>query len=286
MPLVSVIIPTFNRAECLPFAIESVLSQSFTETEILVSDDGSTDNTAQVVAAINDPRVRFLPHEENTGAAAARNRGIQQSNAPFIALLDSDDVWLEGKLEAQHRFLNDHPSLGACTTDYEIQRLSSGKITTRQPIPAKDDWAWDLLFYCRLASGSSLLARKEVFGEFGLYDENLNRFEDWDWLLRLAFAGTLGNAGFVGSRIARTGHHSWDGLAEHHAKLQKRWRKQIESNYGAAGLRRFAAGANLQQAVSGLSEGNKIATVKYLGKAFTQQPGGVLHFCLARLSSF
>ena len=102
--MVSVIIPTYNRAHVLPRAIESVLKQTYTELELIVVDDASTDDTAAVMTAITDPRVRYV-RKEHGGAAAARNRGIAEAKGEFIAFQDSDDVWHSDKLEKQLAYL-------------------------------------------------------------------------------------------------------------------------------------------------------------------------------------
>lgn len=100
--MVSVVIPTYNRAHVLNRAIRSVLGQTYQHFEIIVVDDGSTDNTEQVVKAIADDRVRYIRHETNKGtAAAARNTGIRQACGEFIGFVDSDDEWLPGKLQKQ-----------------------------------------------------------------------------------------------------------------------------------------------------------------------------------------
>ena len=99
--LVSVILPTYNRARTLRRAIDSILNQSYRDLEVLVVDDGSTDDTAEVMAAITDPRVRYLPLETNRGASRARNAGLKAAAGAFIAFQDSDDEWLAGKLERQ-----------------------------------------------------------------------------------------------------------------------------------------------------------------------------------------
>ena len=100
-PAVSVIIPTFNRAYCLRRSIDSVLAQTFTDFELIVVDDGSTDNTSALLETIGDPRLRVLRHPTNKGVAGAINTGIRNAKAAIIALQDSDDEWVETKLEYQ-----------------------------------------------------------------------------------------------------------------------------------------------------------------------------------------
>jgi glycosyltransferase involved in cell wall biosynthesis len=100
-PLVSVVLPTFNRAQTLPRAIRSILAQDYENLEVLVVDDGSTDDTADVMAQFDDPRVRYLPQAANRGASRARNAGLRECRGEYIAFQDSDDEWLAGKLRRQ-----------------------------------------------------------------------------------------------------------------------------------------------------------------------------------------
>ena len=109
-PRVSVVIPTYNRAGCLPRAIDSVLAQTFDDYEIIVIDDGSSDNTSEVLAAYGD-RVCVVK-QVNQGVSAARNHGIRVARGEFVAFLDSDDEWLPRKLEAQVQYLNSHSDVG------------------------------------------------------------------------------------------------------------------------------------------------------------------------------
>lgn len=101
MPLVSVVIPTYNRAEFLPRAVESVLRQTVDDFELIVVDDASTDDTEAVVERFDDPRVEYVRHGTNRGGSAARNTGIERSSGEYIAFLDSDDEWYPRKLERQ-----------------------------------------------------------------------------------------------------------------------------------------------------------------------------------------
>ena len=107
-PLVSVLVPTFNRAHLVPEAIRSVLSQDYAPFEVVVVDDGSTDDTATVINQEFGRRIRYI-RQENAGPGAARNTGIRASSGEYIAFQDSDDIWLPGKLRAQVDALNRHP---------------------------------------------------------------------------------------------------------------------------------------------------------------------------------
>lgn len=183
-PKVSVIIPVFNRADCVASSIKSVLSQSFADYEIIVVDDASTDDLAEVVSGLDEPlRIRLLRHSENQGVAAARNTGIAHALGSYVAFLDSDDRWLPRKLEHQLAFMNsERRTLLACCSSYlTFTRYSpDGELRIGPPVCSHED----LMLGCRVSPGSTLLAAKQLFEEIGGFDESLRRLEDWDWLLR------------------------------------------------------------------------------------------------------
>ena len=113
MPRVSVVIPTYNRAGYVSEAVKSVLNQTFHDFEVIVVDDGSTDNTPDVIDSFKDTRIRYL-YQENRGVSAAMNTGILASTAEYIAILDSDDVLVEEALQKSVAFLDEHPEVGYC----------------------------------------------------------------------------------------------------------------------------------------------------------------------------
>jgi glycosyltransferase involved in cell wall biosynthesis len=116
MTAISVIIPTYNRSKRLVRAISSVLHQTFTDTEVIVVDDGSDEKTADCLKPVKGC-IKYFRHPDNLGVSAARNRGIKASKYPFIAFLDSDDYWLPGKLSAQAAFFKRNPEAVACQTE-------------------------------------------------------------------------------------------------------------------------------------------------------------------------
>ena len=127
-PAVSIILPTFNRAALLPRAINSVLAQSFTDWELLIWDDGSTDNTGAVVQAYKDARIRYYS-AVNHGAALARNRALEKCSADLIAFLDSDDEWLPQKLDTQLKIMQHHPEVQLLFTDFD--NITEGRAKVR-----------------------------------------------------------------------------------------------------------------------------------------------------------
>lgn len=189
-PIVSVVIPTYNRASSIRAAVESALRQTVREIEVLVVDDGSTDNTASIASQVDDPRVKVILRERNGGAAAARNTGIVRACGDYVAFLDSDDVWLETKLARQIAVLGNAPlNTVVCCTGAEIHLLDHGGIMRHQYLESSVDWKARLVMGCDLSPGTTQMSRRDIFAKVGLLDESLRRFEDWDWLLRYAQMG-------------------------------------------------------------------------------------------------
>ena len=122
MEKVSIIIPTYNRADVLSLSVQSVLQQTYADFELLIVDDGSSDNTDIVVESWHDDRIRYLKLPENKGVAAARNEGIRQAKYDYIAFQDSDDCWMPDKLEKQMDFFMQNPEADLLYCPYECQK--------------------------------------------------------------------------------------------------------------------------------------------------------------------
>jgi glycosyltransferase involved in cell wall biosynthesis len=184
-PQVSVIIPTYNRAGILRRAVGSVFGQTFDNFELIIVNDGSTDNTLNLLAGIKDSRLRVIDHDTNRGAAAARNTGIGTARGTYVAFLDSDDEWLPDKLIKQVDLLDKAPpDIGACCARHFVTLDPQGE-SWRRMLPTDYDWRRRLLEYgCDLSPGSTLMARRDIFEKIGNFDLELPRYEDWDWLLR------------------------------------------------------------------------------------------------------
>jgi glycosyltransferase involved in cell wall biosynthesis len=184
MPKVSVIIPTYNRAEKVVRAISSVLNQTFTDFEVIIIDDGSDDGTDEAVARLKGP-IKYLVHSANLGVSAARNTGIKHSNAPFIAFLDSDDHWLPDKLNVQMNFFETNSHSVACQTE-EIWIRNGRRVNPKKiHLKPSGDIFEPSLKLC-LVSPSAVMLRRSVLDEVGLFDENLPACEDYDLWLRIA----------------------------------------------------------------------------------------------------
>jgi glycosyltransferase involved in cell wall biosynthesis len=183
-PLVSVVLATRNRALLLPRAANSVLRQSYPHLELIIVDDGSTDGTAGVVAALRDPRVRYLRHEESRGVSAARNAGIRAACGELIAFQDDDDEWLELKLEKQVAALaRDDVALSlcghlACYADRLVYVGGPRYFAFVQPGAGFGNLA--------LIATPGWLVRRDALFAAGLFDERIHTLEDWELALRLS----------------------------------------------------------------------------------------------------
>tara|TARA_R110000868_G_C10965998_1_gene769103 strand:+ start:399 stop:2435 length:2037 start_codon:yes stop_codon:yes gene_type:complete len=181
---VSVIIPAYNRSQCIRTAIDSVLNQDWKNIEVIVVDDASTDNTVDLINEINDHRVKLLQRDSNGGAAAARNDGIIASRGEYIALLDSDDKFLPGKIRTQVQALIQSKGRYRLSCTGLTLELTSENIIVEKFHPEPVDEFISLFMGCDLSPGSTLMAEKKLFDEIGYFDTSLRRFEDWDWLIK------------------------------------------------------------------------------------------------------
>ncbi len=184
MPEVSIIMPTYNRSQKVVRAVESVLDQSFRDFEIIVVDDGSTDDTCQSLAKFGSS-ITYIRCPLNRGVSAARNAGVRTASAPWIAFLDSDDYWLRDKLGVQMEFLRRNPEWVACQTE-EIWIRRGRRVNPRRKHkkPSGDIFKRSLAL-C-LVSPSSVVVSRELFDEIGLFDETLQAAEDYDLWLRIS----------------------------------------------------------------------------------------------------
>jgi glycosyltransferase involved in cell wall biosynthesis len=183
-PLVSVVIPTYNRDWTLKEAIDSVLDQDDGNLDLIVVDDGSTDDTPQLLSAYGD-RLRCL-RQANRGVSAARNAGIRIARGEFIALLDSDDTWLPGKLTAQVDYFRRHPQALICQTQ-EIWVRNGVRVNPGKRHRKEAGMIFERSLALCLVSPSAVMMRPSLLAEVGLFDESLPACEDYDLWLRIAW---------------------------------------------------------------------------------------------------
>ena len=186
---VSVLMPTLNRAHLLPRAITSVLGQSHDDWELIIVDDGSTDDTPDVVRSFDDRRLIYLPLADNVGVSAARNVGLGRASGDYVAFLDSDDEFDPGKLAAQvGRFAANPHGLERLGVVLGVtQWLTSPEIVTRaEDDAAWDGWAAELIWEYPKHTWSTMMVRREVLESVGGFDERLRASEFFDLSIRLA----------------------------------------------------------------------------------------------------
>lgn len=182
-PKVSVIITTFNRANYIRQAIESVFNQSYQDFEIIVIDDGSTDNTREILKKYNN-KIRYL-FQENRGLAYSRKLGASLSKGNYIAFLDSDDVWLPEKLKIQVDTLDKDPELAlVCSESYVIN--DSGEIVGHLKRTSRDKESYINLFERDFILTLTVIVRRQCYNDIGGFDETLLGVDDYDCWLRLA----------------------------------------------------------------------------------------------------
>ena len=185
MARVSIIVPTFNRGRILPRAIASVLNQTFRDYELIIVDDASTDDTGEIVRGYSDERIRYIRHERNQGAPAARNTGLRQAKGEYVAFLDSDNEWLPEKL---HRQLELFQTVGSA-----VGVVYANNKVVDETSNTETEWAFGLKgnLYKEFLQRPFMdfitpLVRRECFDKIGLMDERVPSYQEWDTFLRIS----------------------------------------------------------------------------------------------------
>ena len=193
MKKVSVIIPTYNRADKIERAIKSVLDQTFEDFDVIVVDDCSSDNTEAVVKTITDERVKYHRLDKNQGAAGARNSGVAISESEYIAFHDSDDEWLPDKLKKQFEYMQEHPQVGMVYGKMHIVQSDLEGDFPNDSIEGKleGEIYTDLLKRNTIGTPTMFLKRDE-FEKVGGFDTNLRCLEDWDFAIRFSKENKIG----------------------------------------------------------------------------------------------
>lgn len=186
VPIISVVIPAYNAERTVLETVESVQKQTFSDIEIIVIDDGSTDRTVEIIQRIRDERLKICSYK-NGGLPVARNRGISHANGEFISFIDADDLWTLDKLELQLAALQQHPEAGVAYswTSYFIDGQEQS-IFPYNPVFSEGNVYDKLLVNNFVASGSNILARRKAIESVGEFEPTLKSCEDWDFYIRLA----------------------------------------------------------------------------------------------------
>ncbi len=186
--MISVIIPTWNRASLLPRAVQSVFAQTLACSELIIVDDGSTDTTPEVISELKKNSPVPLRHlaQENQGAAAARNQGIQTARGDILCFLDSDDWWHRRKLEIQYAALQARPEIGIAHTREIWYRQGQRVNQKKKHQPGNGDIFARSLHMC-VVGMSTVMIKKNLFARYGYFDPTMPCCEDYDLWLRLSW---------------------------------------------------------------------------------------------------
>ena len=286
MAQVSIIMPAYNVAPYLAAAIESVCCQTFRDIELLVIDDGSTDQTREIAMAwaSRDARVRVL-YQPNGGISSARNHGLRVSSAPFIALLDSDDIWAPDYLQAQLDILHAHPEVDVVTGNaYFLGSRLDGQLA--RPFPDTRP-APDLVTLIADEQSVFIMSvfRRRVYETIGGFDEALRTNEDYDYWLRAATAGfrfyrndrPLGHYRRRDDSLSASELRMLRGILHVYRKVRPQLRGQpvplaiLDSQVARFEKERIAA-----EAREAIETGNHEAAGKYLEALYAQRGGATL----------
>ena len=202
-PLVSIIIPNYNYGHFVGEAVESALTQTYVHIETIVVDDGSTDNSIEVLRNFGE-KITLIA-QKNAGVAVARNRGIQASNGEFVAFLDSDDSWLPEKIEKQIRRFQEDPSIGLVHCGYVVFDASSRVVEHLNGL--EGSLSHEMLRFEQpaiLGGGSGVMVKKEVLGRVGGFDQDVSPAEDWEFYYRCA---RVCKVGFVSEILVKYREH-------------------------------------------------------------------------------
>ena len=207
IPSVSIVMPAYNRAGSIRMSVDSILRQTFTDFELIVVDDGSSDGTMDLLADVTDPRLMRLANPRNMGAGAARNTGIKAARGDWVAFQDSDDEWLPRKLAKQMaRLVLSGTEVVGCYCGMvtiwdredrprEVSPTATGRIAIEYvPDPRIHTVEGDIrpsLLHANLVSTQTLVARRDALLQINGFDETLLALQDWECVLRLAKLGTF-----------------------------------------------------------------------------------------------
>ena len=285
---ISAIIPAYNRARTIGRAIESVLEQKLRSLagadelfEIIIVDDGSTDDLAGALRRFNGP-LRLIRHERNSGAAAARNTAVAAAEGEFVAFLDSDDIWLPGKLSRQVSEMLQRGWAASCTAYLLAKHGSSDFVSPRFVTGALD--LQHMVWGCFVSPGSTLVCHRSLFEDIGPFDTNFRRLEDWDWLLRLVRSHALG---FLAEPLARIQPSAGGGVDKVIPAVERMWQKHA-AELDPRMRRRFAAALDVERASAFYRAGNFSAAAVTLSRSLLRAPlrngaiAAILHNRLAR----
>ena len=191
--MVSVIIPTFNRENTILRSVHSVLNQTYEDLELLIIDDGSTDNTRVLIEQLDDPRIRYIYLGANGGASNARNAGVSHAKGEWIAFQDSDDAWKPDKLQMQMEYASKHPEYAMIYTSYIAHLEDQDIYFPVEPLPPVMEGDMFVSLLSRNVIGApTMMIKREAFLQSGGFDTNYHSLEDWEFVIRFSRNNLIG----------------------------------------------------------------------------------------------
>ena len=276
-PLVSVIIPAYNAEKYIERTIHSVLLQNYENIEIIVIDDGSTDNTATVVKKLanEDKRLHYV-HQQNGGVSSARNHGYKLSKGEYLAFLDADDIWLPNNVSKKLAHLQDNPDVGLVHSDAMV--IDENDNSLNETKKGKSGWILDDLLLWNgtcIPAPSSILVKREVVDSVGGFDTSLSTAADQEFFFRVAAKYKIGRVEEVTwqYRMHSQNMHSNIALMERDTLLS--YQRATENNLFKSAAFRRKCYSNMFIILSGswYHDGkNKIKAVKYALKSIYKRP--------------
>ena len=194
-PKISVLMPLYNGESHITDAIDSILSQTFKDFELVIINDGSTDSSRALVKSYNDRRIHLIDNQENLGLSASLNLGLNESCGQYIARMDCDDISLPNRLEVQFNFMENNPEITTCGSWVKTIGHRSGQIWNYPMTP--DEVKCQLLFECPLAHPTVIFRAKDIRDSHSYYDESYQYSEDYEFWIRLSKQFSLANIGEI-----------------------------------------------------------------------------------------
>lgn len=232
-PLISIIMPTFNRVNFLKKAIKSIQKQTYDNFELIVVDDASTDNTENLISSLRDNRLIYVKNPKNMGGAASRNVGIHLAKGEYIGFLDDDDEWLPSKLEKQVSFFNEHPEVDIVYTGFLVRDINVWNIIGQIVPKMRGMIREELLMDNCIGTTSTLLVKRGALLRTNLFDETLPSCQDWDLWISLSkfcyfdyLAEPLVIYSVHGDRIS----NNIEAVLEGRKKIFAKYKEEIEKN--------------------------------------------------------
>lgn len=281
-PTVSIILPTYNRAHLVGRAIKSILDQTYQDFEIIVVDDGSIDNTEEIINSFTDTRIIYVKHQRNKGGSAARNTGIKLAKGRYIAFQDSDDEWMPRKLEIQTEiFVTSSPEVGVIYTDMLRVKKDGKEEYWHSPTVKYGDIInpRTLNYQVEGIGIQSTLIKRECFDRVGVFDERIPRYIDLDLFIRL-----LKNYHFYHVKEPLVKYWATEGICSNSRNEPVARKLLLEKYFENNKNRKFMANQYLMIGCALQSTGRFSEGKNYLIKAFKTKPLSVKYLLILIIS--